>query len=172
MEGIAAIVQKVIAEHKVIMADFKSLEKVGNDATALKAIEKGKELFMPGRLDASEGLKQFEAVRVKLDQGLLNHFDWEERTLLDAFIEYKAFSLVPALKRLMSEHDTIREGLGELKGLTEELRSEHLSHQMWEPKGYEMRAFIIRLFKTVETHAIGEQSLLNDLLRQSMENAK
>ena len=170
MEKIAVIVRKVIAEHKTILADFKSLEKVGNDAIALKAIEQGKEVFMPGRLNSSEGLKKFEEIRVKLDTGLRNHFHWEEVTLLDAFNEYRAFSLVPALKKLMSEHDTIREGLGELKGLTEELQSERLSHQMWEPKGYEIRAFITRLFKTVENHALNEQVILNDLLKQSLNN--
>jgi len=168
MEAIAVIVERVIAEHKTIMADFQSLEKISNDATALKAIEKGKELFMPGRPDSSEGLKQLETVRLKLDKGLRDHFHWEEVTLLDAFNEYKAFALVPVLKQLMSEHDTIREGLGELKGLTEELRSEKLSHQMWEPKGYEIRAYITRLLKTVEIHAKGEQVILKDLLKQSI----
>ena len=87
MEAIAVIVERVIAEHKTIMADFQSLEKISNDATALKAIEKGKELFMPGRPDSSEGLKQLEAVRLKLDKGLRDHFHWEEVTLLDAFNE-------------------------------------------------------------------------------------
>jgi hypothetical protein len=172
MEVVAAIVQKVIAEHKVILADFKALEKMSNDATALKAIQKTKEVFMPGRLNSSEGLKQFEDLRAKLEKGLLDHFHWEEITLLEAFTLYKGFSMVSALKTLMAEHDTIREGLGELKGLMDELRSERLSHQMWETKGYDIRARITQLFKTVETHAMGEMVLLNDLLKQTLNNNK
>lgn len=167
MEEIAAIITRIIAEHKVIMADFISLEKVGNDATALKAIEKSKEVFMPGRPGSIEGLNRLEGVRQKLDKGLHDHFHWEEITLLDAFNEYKAYSLVTALKTLMAEHEIIRDSLGELKGLVQELRTEHLSRQMWETKGYDLRAHMGNLQKTVENHSVTEQSLLNDLLKQN-----
>jgi hypothetical protein len=67
----------------------------------------------------------------------------------------------------MSEHENIREGLGELKGLVEELRTEELSHQLWEAKAYDMRAHMTNLQKTIETHAAKEQRLLNDLLINS-----
>jgi hypothetical protein len=169
MEEIAAIIERVIAEHKVILADLKSLEKVSNDAVALKAIDKGKEAFMPGRRASKDGLNQLEAVRAKLDAGLRKHFQWEEVTLLDAFNEYKANSLIKILKTLMSEHEDIREGLGELKGLIEELHTEQMSHQLWEAKAYDMRAHMSNLQKTIETHALNEQRLLNDLLKQSRE---
>ena len=167
MEVISVIIERIIAEHKVILADFKTLEKVSNDASALKAIEKGKDAFMPGRLAPLEGLNQLEAMRVKLDKGLRDHFHWEEITLLDAFNEYKADLLVPTLKTLMSEHEDIREGLGELKGLVGELRTEHLSHQLWESKAYDMRAHMINLQKKVEIHAMTEQRLLDDLLKRT-----
>jgi len=167
MEEIAAIVKRIIAEHKVILAEFKSLEKVGNDATALKAMEKGKDVFMPGRLDPAGGLNQLEAVRQKLDKGLQDHFHWEEITLLDVFNDHKAYSLVQTLKTLMSEHEVIRDRLGELKGLVQELQTEHLSRQIWETKGYDLRARMTSLQKTVEAHALTEQELLNDLLKQN-----
>jgi hypothetical protein len=167
MEEIAAIVERIIAEHKIILADFKSLETVANDASGIKAMEKGKEAFMPGRQNPKENLNQLENIRIKMDKGLRDHFNWEEVTLLDAFNEYKAVSLIPTLKTLLSEHEDIREGLGELKGLIEELRTEQLSFQLWNTKGYDMRAFMSNLQKKVQTHAANEQKLLKELLKEN-----
>jgi hypothetical protein len=166
MEELTAIVERVIAEHKIILADFKSMENVANDASAMKAMEKGKAAFMPSRLNPAEGLKQLEPIRIKLDKGLNDHFKWEENTLLDAFNEHKAMSLIPTLKTLMSEHGEIREGLGELKGLMEELHTEEISFQIWQTKGYDLRAYMTNLQKKVQTHAANEQRLLNNLLKE------
>jgi hypothetical protein len=103
MGDITNIIERVIAEHKVILADLKTLNRIGNDATALEAINKGKEAFMPGRLGIREGLNQLEDIRAKLDKGLLAHFHWEEITLLNAFQENKADSLIP-----VSENSNVR----------------------------------------------------------------
>ena len=170
MEEIAAIVERIIAEHKVILADLTSFEKVSNDATAYRAIESGKEAFMPGRLASREGLKRLDDARARVDTGLHNHFHWEETTLLDAFTRYRADSLIPTLKTLMSEHDGIRDRLGELKGLVEELSTEKLSRHLWEAKAYDMRAHMTNLQKTVQTHAASEQVLFNELLKQLKNN--
>jgi hypothetical protein len=170
MEGVAAIIERIIAEHNVILDSFKSAERVANDAAALKGLEKGKDSFMPGRLVSEEGLNRLEAARAKVDQGLNDHFHWEETTLMEAFLAFKADNLVPLLKTLMAEHHEIRSGLSQLKTLVAELISGGLSHQIWEAKAYDMRAFMTNLHKTVETHAINEQRLLNDLLKQSAKN--
>jgi hypothetical protein len=167
MEEIAAIIERVIAEHKIILADLKSLEHVANDASAMKALDKGKDAFMPSRPNPREGLSQLETVRVKLDKGLRDHFQWEEDTLLDAFSEHKATSLIPTLKTLLSEHEDIREGLGELKGLIEELNTENMSYQLWQPKAYDMRAFMSNLQKKIQIHAANEQVLLKKLLKEN-----
>jgi hypothetical protein len=85
MADILAIIDKVIAEHKILLADFQTLEKVGNDAGALITMEKSKDVFKPGVLSPRDGLLKLKEMRDKVTAGLEAHFNREETALLDAF---------------------------------------------------------------------------------------
>jgi iron-sulfur cluster repair protein YtfE (RIC family) len=160
MADILAIIDQIIEEHKVILAEFESLEKVSNDATAMLALARGQDHFMPGRPSPREGLKKLEEVRQKVTEGLEAHFVREETALLNAFQEYGRSDLVSALKSLLTAHIELRSELGLLKTHMAELLNETLSRNLWEASGYEIKARITQIHKTIAEHAGEEQILL------------
>jgi hypothetical protein len=166
MADIIGIIDKIIEEHKVILTQAAQFEKITNDAGAMMAITKSKEVFMPGRLDQSQGLKNFEDLRNSIQEGLSAHFHREETSLLDAILDYGDKNIIAELKILLSEHWSFRTSLEELKAESNELINGQLSRAMWEPKAYGMRAHITELHTRLEQHAKNEQLLLNDVRKQ------
>jgi hypothetical protein len=171
MTNILAIIDKIIEEHKIILADFQSLEKVVNDAGALLAMEMSREAFMPGRLSPREGLQKLDQMRDKVTTGLEAHFIREETALLEALQEYGHADLIAALKNLLNAHLEIRSELDILKDQVGELLPEKLSRSLWESKGYDIRARINQLHKTMAAHAADEQLLLHKV-QQVIQNQK
>lgn len=161
MSDILAIIEKVIEEHKVILADFDTLEQVVNDAGAMLAMEKSKEAFMPGRPSPREGLRKLDETRQKVTIGLEAHFNREETALLGAFQAYGRQDFTAAFLDLLNAHKVIRAELSVLKIQVTELLAEKLSRAQWETRGYEIRTRINQLHKTMANHAAEEQVLLH-----------
>jgi len=166
MENLAALIDRIIEEHRVILDNARNLEGVANDAGALKSIQSGKEAFMPGRGNSPEGLRKLESQRGKLEIGLLAHFDREETLLLQGFRDYGDEKIFKSLETILNEHTVIRERLMELKGLVAELIAEPQSRHVWEAKAYDMRAHISNLYNLVKIHAAAEQQILHSVRKQ------
>lgn len=163
MADLLAIIEKIIEEHKIILADFQVFENVINDAGALMSLEKGKDVFKPGQFSPREGLIKLNQIHNTVTVGIEAHFNREETALLKAFLDYGQADFVTALKKLLNEHLDIRNELKVLKGHIEELQTEKLSRMLWESKGYDLRARIGQLHKTMATHAASEQVLLHQI---------
>ena len=118
---------------------------------------------MPGRISPRESLQKVDEIQIKLNVGLEDHFNREETALLKAFQEYGQPELFEALKSLLNDHKMIRSDLNELKRQVGELMTGKLSRNLWESSGYELRARINRLHKTIATHASDEQLLLHEV---------
>jgi hypothetical protein len=176
MAGILTIIETIIEEHKIILADFQKMENVVNDAGALNAIEKSKDIFRPGQLSPREGLQQLKGLRDKVDTGISVHFNREETALLQAFQEYGKTDLMLALKTLLTEHGEIRSELDILEGQIDELLTEKPSRALWESKGYDLRARINQVHKTMAEHATDEQLLLsrvqNEIKKRQQDTAQ
>jgi hypothetical protein len=172
MADILAIIDRIIEEHKIILAEFQTLEGVANDAGAIMTLERTKDAFMPGRASSLDGLQNLDDMRSKVTAGLEAHFNREETALLDAFQEYGQADLVASLKNLLLQHTEIRSGLSDFKRQIAELRNEKLSRNLWETKGYDIRAGINQLHKTMASHAADEQKLLHKIQQDIRNRAK
>jgi hypothetical protein len=171
LDNILELIERIIEEHKIILADFETLEKVFNDAGALILLSKSGDAFMPGRPSPTEGLKKLDESRNKVAVGLEAHFNREETVLLKAFESYGEEEHVTALKNLLKAHIEIRSELSILKGDVAELLTEKVSRNLWEAKGYEVKARINQVHKTMAGHASEEQVLLNKV-RKDVKNSK
>jgi hypothetical protein len=172
MSDILATIEKIIEEHKIILADFDTLEKVVNDAGAMVAMEKSKDAFMPGRPWRREDLQKLEETRNMVMVGLEAHFNREETALLGAFREYGRQDFITSLLNLLADHRVIRSELVEVKQDVSELLGEKLSRALWESKGYDIRARISKLHKTVAKHAGEEQILLHQVQQDVKKHEK
>ena len=166
MTDTIVIIDQIIEEHKVLLAQANQFEKITNDAGAMKALTRSKEIFMPGRIDQVQSLKKFEELRNTIQEGLNAHFNREETYLLDAILENGDQDVITAFKNLFSEHTAFRASLSELKAESDELINGQISRSLWETKAYDMRAHVTEMNKNLEKHARNETKLLGDLRKE------
>jgi iron-sulfur cluster repair protein YtfE (RIC family) len=163
MVDVISIIDKILEEHRVLLNDAKQLEMITNDAGAMMAMAKSKDVFMPGRLDQVQSLKKFEELRNKVQEGLIAHFNREETYLLEAVLELGDQNIITGLKKLLAEHVVFKSRLEELKAQTDELINGQISRAMWETKAYDMRAHLSNMHTHLEKHAKDEQVLFNNI---------
>jgi hypothetical protein len=166
MTDVIGIIDKIIEEHKILLNQATQFEKITNDAGAMIAMTKSKEVFMPGRLEQSQSLKKFEDLRNKIQEGLSAHFQREETSLLEAILEFGDKNIIITLKKLLSQHWAFRTSLKDLQYESNELINGQLSRALWEPKAYIMRSHIAEMHTRLEQHAKNEQQLFNDVRKQ------
>jgi hypothetical protein len=172
MQDIVAIIDKIIEEHKILLAQAVQLESITNDASAMMAMAKSKEVFVPGRYNQINTLNIFENLRIKTQEGLFAHFNREETSLLDAILEFGNQNFINSLKKLLAEHNNFKVNLESLKNETDELINGELSRAMWETKAYDLRAHISEMHRMLHQHAQNEQNLLNDIRKEVIELLK
>ncbi len=158
-----ALIEKIIAEHKVIKEQAGTLERVANDAQALKGFEQAKEAFMPGRFGQQKGLSMLQESLDVIEQGLHRHFHSEETELPDVVEHYGDEELKADLRSILLEHKDLRSRITQSKKHVAELTSGNLSRHLWEASAHDMRAHITHTRKLLEAHAEIEQELLHEL---------
>ncbi|MFC2062861.1 hypothetical protein ACFLS8_02830 [Chloroflexota bacterium] len=163
MEEVLALIDKIIAEHKLIIEKAQSLEQIANDTEAMAALEKAKDTFIPGRFEQKEELQGFREILEAMDQGVKAHFKREETGLLAAFEKHGGKELLAALRALLLEHAELRERLAHSKKHVAELIDGGLSQHLWQASAHDMRAHISHTRKLLAGHAENEQKLLRKL---------
>ncbi len=165
-DELVAAIDRILAEHKTIMREFQTVDRVANDSEALAKINKAKDAFMPGGLNGKNAITQLQQVFNELYQGLRAHFNFEETELLKALQKIGDPDLVKALHDLLLEHHDLRDRLAQAQQDIERLRSGGLDRQVWEASGYDMRAHLTHTHKLLQAHADLEQDLLLGLKKK------
>ena len=163
MEDDLSIIERVIAEHKTIRQGFENLEKVANDAEAMKGFEEAKEAFMPGRLDQTHGLSQLKDTLGAIEDGLQRHFHFEEKYLPAVVDRRGDEEAKSSLRSILLEHVDLRGRLAHSKEHADELVSAGMARHRWEASAHDMRTYISHTRKLLEAHAEIEQELLHEL---------
>jgi iron-sulfur cluster repair protein YtfE (RIC family) len=171
MDETVAMIDKLIAEHKVIIKDAQSLERVANDASALVELEDAKDTFVPGRFDQKQNLQKLQESIAAIDRGLQEHFNREETALLVAFEKHGDTKLVTALNSLLLEHKDLINRLAHSKEHINELVNGGLGRHQWEASANDMRAHLSHTRKLLEAHAAIENELFVEL-RQHLKRKK
>ncbi len=165
MQKPLAIIERIIAEHKVIKGRAQALVQTANDAGAIQGLEKATGAFMPGRLDQKQGLQQLEELLKVTEEGLKKHFYLEGTGLLAVFKEYGDGALVSDFEALLQEHKELIRRFAHAKKHVVELMGGELSRHVWEASAHDMRAHISHTRRLLDEHARSEQKLLYTLRR-------
>ena len=168
MDKDVALIEEIIAEHKIIMQRAQNLEQLVSDAKAIAGLEEAKEAFMPGRFEQESGLQKLQEALGIIDQGLQAHFSREETALLAVFKRHGNKELIEALRSLLLEHEDLRNRLAHSKKHVAELISGGLSRHRWEASAHDMRAHISHTRKLLGAHAGIEQELFHELRTELM----
>lgn len=172
VKEIHEIISKIIEEHKVILQHAAELEQVANDAEALMTLDKAMRVYMPGRLDQSQGFKKLQDLHVKLEEQLITHFNSEETQLFAAFQKHGDDKLLDSIRTLLIEHKDIRSRLDQEKKHMADLNTQQLSRHVWEATANDIRAHMTHTRKLLEAHAEIEQELLHMLRKEITEAQK
>ncbi|MFC1915720.1 hypothetical protein ACFLW4_03400 [Chloroflexota bacterium] len=171
MEDVLALVEEILAQHKLIMQGVRTLEQVANDAQAIESLEKAKDAFMPGRLEQKQGLQELQERLATIEKGIKAHFDLEEDKLQTALEKHGDNETVSALHSVFLEHEDLRNRLAHSKRHVADLIGGGLSRHLWEASAHDMRAHLTHTRKLLEAHAQIEQELLKQLKDQLQREA-
>ena len=166
MEDTIALIDQLIKEHRIIKRDVGNLEHLANDVEAVAGLEKAKEAFMPGRLDQTKSLQEFQNSLEAINKGLEAHFNREETALLTAFEKHGGKKLVSALRALLDEHADIRNRVVQTKKNVSELTSGGMASHLWSASAHDMRVYMSHTLKLIGTHARSEHGLFTALKKQ------
>jgi len=163
MEDAIALIDKIIEEHKTISQELQDFEQIANDAKAITAFDKSKEVFMPGRFNDKQGLEAFAQLLDTITEGMHGHFGREEGPLMGVLKEHGEEELRTAMHSLLLEHENLKKRLAYTKNEVTILQVGKLPTQLWQARGYDMRAYITHTRNLFEEHARLEQDLLHTL---------
>jgi hypothetical protein len=151
------IVNKAIEEHHAIRGHVKLVGDSVSDLEALFALQKARPDWI---LSAPEALveKQSELQRTisALDDGLKNHFSFEEKVFPPLFGEL-------LMRALVFEHREINKQIDEAKSLVAKIKLEGLSQKELLSRKSQIQQKVEGILQLVEEHATTEESILKML---------
>jgi len=158
-----AIINRVIQEHQKVRKYVKLVGDSVTDREALASLQKARTDWVPGRLEIlSEKQKKLQQTVIALDEGLKNHFDYEEKHLPPILGEL-------FMQALLIEHKEINKGLNDAKRTATDTKLEGLSREQCLVEESTMQEVINNLCQAIEEHAHREEIILEMLQRALQE---
>jgi len=149
-----AIINRVIEWHQSIREHVKLIGDSVTDREALSSLQKARADWVPGRLDILvEKQKKLTQAMSALDEGLNNHFGWEEEALPPILGQL-------FMRALVIEHQEIMRRIGLARTSVTTLEIEGLSRDACLVKEAEMQDMISNLSQSIEGHAHREETIL------------
>lgn len=159
MQDKLAIIRRIIDEHQTIKGHLKLVGDSVSDQEALAALQKAHADFIPGRLEVmSEKQKELQQTMRALDEGLKNHFAFEEKALPPLLGEL-------LMQALILEHREIKNEIDEAKSTVESIKLEGLSREELLSKESHIQQMIDNICQLVEEHATKEEAILEMVQR-------
>ena len=162
MQDNLAIIRRIIEEHRAIRGHIKLIGDSTSDREAMNALTRARADWIPGRQEIlSEKQKRLEQTLSLLDEGLKNHFYYEERYLPPLLGDL-------LMRALLLDHGEIRKEIDEAKSIVTDTKLEGLSREDLLPKESRMNRIINNICQVVEEHATNEEILL-EMLERALE---
>jgi len=163
MQDKLAIIRRIIDEHQTIKGHLKLVGDSVSDQEALAALQKAHADFIPGRLEVmSEKQKKLQQTMSALEEGLKNHFAFEEKALPPLLGEL-------LMQALVLEHREIKNEIDEAKSTVESIKLEGLSREKLISKESHMQQMIDNICQLVEEHATKEEAIL-EMVQRALED--
>ena len=157
-----AIINRIIEEHETIKGHVKLVGDSVTDHEALASLEKARADWIPGRPEIlSEKQKKLQQTISSLDEGLRNHFAFEERALPPLLGEL-------LMQSLMLEHRKIKREIDATKSIAAGIKLEGLSRDESLAKESQIQQMVNNLCQLVEEHATREEIIL-DMIQSALE---
>lgn len=157
-----AIINRVIEEHQKVRKYVKLVGDSVTDREALASLQKARTDWVPGRLEIlSEKQKKLQQTVIALDEGLKNHFDYEEKYLPPILGEL-------FMQALLIEHREINKGLNDAKITVTDTKLEGLSREQCLVEESTLQEVINNLCQAIEEHAHREEIIL-EMLQKALQ---
>jgi len=148
------IIKRILEEHQTIKGHVKLVGDAVSDQEALRSLEGSRADLIPGRLGAlPEIQKTLQRALLPLDEGLRNHFAFEEENLPPILGEI-------LMKSLLLEHQEIKASLDHIKSTLSRIKPENLSRDELLTKEAQMQEMVNKICQLVGDHAAKEEMIL------------
>ena len=162
MEDYLAIIRRVIEEHQTIRGHIKLVGDSIPDREALTSLEKARADWVPGQPTfLAEIQEKLQRVIMSLDEGIKNHFVYEEKVLPPLL--GKLF-----MRALILDHREVTKEINEGKSVATGIRLEGLSREELLSKESQVQQTISSICRAVEEHLTKEETIL-EMLRAALE---
>ncbi len=162
MEDYLAIIKRLIEWHQTIREHVKLGGDSISDREALTSLEKVRADWVPGRPELlAKTQKKLQQAISSLDEGLKNHFAYEEEVLPPLLGEL-------FMRALVLDHREIMKEINEAKSIATETRLEGLSREELLSKESYVQQTISSMCHLVEEHLTREETIL-EMLRRALE---
>ncbi len=163
MEDNLAIINHIIKWHQTIREHVRLVGDSISDREALMALEREHSDWIPGRVEIlAEKQKNLQRAMHFLDDGLKNHFAYEEKVLPPLLGEL-------FMRALILDHQEILKEIDEDREVITDTKLEGLSREELLLKESHMQETIDSLCQLVEEHCIREETIL-EMLRTALED--
>ena len=165
MEDRLAVIKRIIAEHQNIRAHVKLVGDSVSDREALAALQKSHADFIPGRPEVvSDKCRKIQQTILSLEEGLKNHFFYEEKALPPMLGELLGRALVLEHSEISREIDEVKSMVGstDLEGLNRDELLHQESH---------IQQMIDSVSCLIEEHADREEAVL-EMLSRALQSKK
>jgi hemerythrin len=155
------MIKKIVAEHQGIRGHVKLAGDTVADQEALNALEQLRIDWIPGQLVIlTERRNKLEQVINLLDEGLTNHFAFEEKVLPDILGNLFTDALI-------LDHKEIRKEINEAKSLISGNDLEGLSREDLLARESDIQQVIEGLSHLIEEHA-GREEVILDMVQKTL----
>jgi len=162
MQDNLAIVNKVIEEHQTIRQHMKLVGDSTPDKEVLTDLRRASNEWIPGRPGIPfEKQKMLQQTISALEEGLINHFAFEEDALPLLFGEL-------VMRALKIEHAEILKGVNNAKSQIIDTNLEGISPEELLSKEWNKKQMIDNLSLRIEEHAAREEAILY-MVREALE---
>jgi len=162
MQDKLALIKRIIDEHQNIKQHVKLVGDSVSDQEALNILHKEHSDFIPGRLEViSEKWKRLQQTMAFLEDGLKNHFAFEEKVLPPLLGEL-------LMQALALEHREIIAEIEDDKSIVANISLEGLSREELLEKEAHIEQVIDTLLQLIEGHAAREETVLG-MIRSALE---
>jgi len=154
-----AIITRLIDEHQILKRHVKLVGDSITDEEALRSLERARADWIPGRTEIlAEKHNKLQQTMSFLDEGLNNHFAFEEKVLPPFLGELLMHALV-------LEHREIKNQVDEAKSMIANARLDGLSREELLAKESQLQQRINGICSLVNEHRTREEAVLEMLQR-------
>ena len=157
-----AIIKRIIDEHQIIRGYVKLVGDSITDQEALKYLEQARADWIPGRPGIlSEKQKNLQQTLNALDEGLKNHFAFEEKALPPLLGE-------SLMRALILDHQEILLKIDEAKPIVSDTKLAGLNRDELIAKESRIQQMVNNIGQLVEEHTTREETIL-EMVKRGLE---